>query len=180
MMYGPEQFWVMFHVNDRYVRSIQTAYQSPVCTDSCVEFFLQPRSDKGYFNFEINCCGTLLAHYVEDPTRRPSGALTRSTPPAENRLSQVRIATTLKHQVEPEIQEPLEWSVSCEVPLLLLRDFVGPLAPLDGQTWKGNFFKCGDATSHPHWASWSAIGEQLNFHQPKYFSPLYFQEPQQM
>ncbi|MCD6337129.1 MAG: hypothetical protein J7M01_02720, partial [Candidatus Marinimicrobia bacterium] len=37
----------------------------------------------------------------------------------------------------------------------------------------GNLYKCGDKTSHPHWASWSPI-DKLNFHQPKHFGEFVF------
>ena len=41
-----------------------------------------------------------------------------------------------------------------------------------GQVWRANLYKCGDQTSHPHWASWAPIGEALNFHQPGFFGGL--------
>jgi len=31
--------------------------------------------------------------------------------------------------------------------------YVGPLGPLTGQVWRGNFFKCAEDNSHPHWAA---------------------------
>ncbi len=40
-----------------------------MCRDSCVELFLEPKPGRGYFNFEFNCAGTLMACHVEDPTR---------------------------------------------------------------------------------------------------------------
>ncbi len=52
--------YLQFRVEDAHVRSVQTEYQGPVYTDSCVEFFVQPVTGKGYFNFEINAGGTLL------------------------------------------------------------------------------------------------------------------------
>ena len=36
------------------------------------------------------------------------------------------------------------------------------------------FFKCGDKTSHPHWASWNPVDE-LNFHLPRCFSEIIFE-----
>jgi hypothetical protein len=53
----------------------------------------------------------------------------------------------------------------------VLERYVGPLAPLAGQVWRGNFYKCGDRTSHPHWAAWSPVDE-LNFHLPRCFGAL--------
>ena len=44
-----------------------------------------------------------------------------------------------------------------------------------GVTWRANFYKCADHTSHPHWLSWSVIGSgKFEFHVPEYFGTLEF------
>src|SRR5262245_25252266 len=63
----------IFHVQDRYVRCIRQNYFDDVWKDSCVEFFVQPKPQSGYFNFEFNCGGALLCNYILDPTRIPNG-----------------------------------------------------------------------------------------------------------
>jgi len=45
-------------------------------------------------------------------------------------------------------------------------------AAMSTKVFRGNFFKCGDETSHPHWASWSPISEELNFHRPETFGSI--------
>jgi hypothetical protein len=45
--------------------------------------------------------------------------------------------------------------------------------PVTGQTWRANFYKCGDLTSHKHWASWQPVKE-LNFHRPEDFGEIVF------
>ena len=62
-LYDADGVYVIFEVKDRYVRSRHTEYQARVCDDSCVEFFVQPKPGKGYFNFEMNCGGHLLLYY---------------------------------------------------------------------------------------------------------------------
>ena len=162
-----------FEVEDRYVRSLCRAYQDPVCTDSCVEFFVQPKPDKGYLNFEMNAGCTLLLHYVTDPTPVPGGFRgCEAVPWALGQ--QVRITSSLPPVVDPEMAEPVNWSLEAVIPVAILEAFVGPLGPLAGQSWRANFYKCGDRTSHPHWAMWSPIGERLSFHQPAYFGRLEF------
>jgi hypothetical protein len=181
MLYDARNLYVMFDVHDRYVRCVRSAYQSRVSRDSCVEFFLQPRPDaparehRGYFNFEINCGGALLVYYITDPTRGEGERLFREyqiLPPEFG--SRVQIVTTLPRVVEPEIAEPTRWGIACSVPLEILEPYAGPIGDPGGQRWRGNFFKCGDETSHPHWASWNPIGEVLRFHQPQYFAPIEF------
>ncbi len=45
---------------------------------------------------------------------------------------------------------------------------------LSGQTWRANLYKCGDKTSHPHWASWQPLTE-TNFHLPECFGKITFE-----
>ena len=48
---------------DQYVRCTHRTYGDPVYRDSCVEFFIQPKPGRGYFNFEFNCGGAFLCNY---------------------------------------------------------------------------------------------------------------------
>lgn len=170
VLHDGTNLYVRFDVQDRYVRSVQTAYQGPVYTDSCVEFFVRPKADKGYFNFEVNAGGTLLLSYVEDPARTAHG-LKRATPVPEAWGRQVVIRSSLPAVVEPEIGEPLAWQVRYQVPVALFEAFVGETVRGEGAVWRANFFKCGDKTSHPHWLSWSPV-PALNFHLPECFGEL--------
>jgi hypothetical protein len=78
--------------------------------------------------------------------------------------------------VEPEIREPTIWFLEFHIPFALFEKHVGPLGKVGGQTWTANFYKCGDKTSHPHWASWSPV-DKLNFHLPRCFGNLVFEKP---
>lgn len=168
---------VFFRVQDRYVRAVARNLNDPVYRDSCVELFLQPPGRKEYVNIEINCGGTLLAGYVEDPTRRDRHSpLAKSTPVTPKQASHISIEASLPKIVEPEIDLPTEWTVRYTVPLAFFEEFFGPLGEWNGQTWRGNLYKCGDGTSHPHWASWAPLGKELNFHQPDKFAPLRFEK----
>jgi hypothetical protein len=164
---------VLFCVQDNYIRSIQTEYQSPVSTDSCVEWFAQPRSDRGYINFEVNCGGTLHSSYIEDPTRVPGG-FKRFTYLPVDLAAQIHIQHSMPAVVEPEIAVPTTWLVYYRVPVTLFEWYAGKLGRLSGQTWQSNFFKCADHTSHPHWAAWSPV-QELNFHRPQDFAPIGFE-----
>ncbi|MBI5632358.1 MAG: carbohydrate-binding family 9-like protein [Nitrospirae bacterium] len=73
LLYDQAGIFGIFRAKDRYVRSIHAEYLSPVHKDSCVEFFVKPKQDQGYFNFEFNCNGALLCSYIIDPTRTPEG-----------------------------------------------------------------------------------------------------------
>ena len=47
----------------------------------------------------------------------------------------------------------------------------GPIGAASGQVWRGNFFKCAEDISHPHWAAWSPVDE-FNFHLPRCFGAI--------
>jgi hypothetical protein len=61
------------------------------------------------------------------------------------------------------------------IDLKAIEPHVGAIGSLSGRGFAANFFKCADHSSHPHWASWSPIGEELNFHQPQTFGLLRFE-----
>ena len=162
----------LFKVDDRYVRCLHTAYGDPVYQDSCVEFFIEPRPGRGYFNFEFNCGGAFLCNFITDETGAPASFKEYTRLSAEDAES-VQVAASLPKIVEPELTHPVAWWLAFKIPLLVLEKFTGPLGPLSGQVWRGNAFKCGSGTSHPHWAAWSPV-DQLNFHLPRCFGELAF------
>jgi len=186
VLYTLEGIHVIFRVQDRYVLSTRTEYQSQVCSDACVEFFLQPlpgidpnhritagKPTPGYFNFEMNCGGTLLLRYVTNPARpdKDSDLAAYEKVPWEQ-TSRIRVFHSMPATVAPEIQEAVEWVNQYFVPFALFEPYVGPIGGVSGQVWYGNFYKCAEDCSHPHWATWAPIGEALNFHTPEYFAPL--------
>ena len=177
LLYDAANLYLRFRVEDCYVIARHTRFQDPVWRDSCVEFFVQPRPSSGYFSFEINCGGALLSYYIEDPTRTPGGFARFMRLAAEDG-ERVRISHSLPATVIPEQPGPVAWHIGCQVPLSVLETYAGPLGPLAGQAWRGNFYKCADDSSHPHWASWAPIGETLNFHQPDCFAPICFAMPE--
>jgi hypothetical protein len=160
----------IFFVRDQYVRCTRKNYFDDVWKDSCVEFFVQPREKSGYFNFEFNCGGAHLCNYITDWRRTPAGFAAATKIPAEVG-KKVRVKSSLPPITDPEITTPLNWTLQFRIPFEVLEKYVGSLGDLGGQTWRGNFYKCGDETSHPHWASWSPVDEK-NFHLPRCFGQL--------
>src|SRR5437764_4972778 len=59
MLYDDDGVYVIFRSFDRYVRCTRTEHQAVTSRDSCVEAYLQPNPDYGYFNFEINALGSM-------------------------------------------------------------------------------------------------------------------------
>lgn len=75
--------------------------------------------------------------------------------------------------VEPEITKPVVWHNAFFVPAALFTAYGGVRSPYSGQTWRGNFYKCADHTSHPHWLTWAPV-DAHNFHLPHCFERLVF------
>lgn len=163
--------YIIFHVEDRYVRAVAQKYQDPVCRDSCVEFFFTPGTGLGlsYFNVEINCGGTLLFWW------HPEGG--PGVPVNEKEGGLVEIAHSMPRIVEPEITTPTAWTLEYRLPFAALEKYC-PSAerPAPGAIWQANFYKCADDTSHPHWLTWSFVDHPApKFHLPQYFGVLRFE-----
>ena len=159
----------LFVVNDRYVRCVKQHFQDMVCEDSCVEIFLQPHDNpKGsYLSLEISGNGTLLSYLIHDPTRTESGFVDYR-PLTTSEGGQYKVITSLPKMVDPELDQPTTWHAAFEIPKQLLRELFGDQYS-DTNKWRMNAFKCGDQTSHPHWASWQPVPE-FNFHDPSAFA----------
>jgi hypothetical protein len=169
--YDAEGIYVIFRVEDRFVRAVAKAHQDAVCRDSCVEFFFVPGPDRavGYFNLEMNCGGTMLLYYIKRPLREdPNGYM-----PVD--CSPIDVFHSLPKIVDPEITVATTWVVEYRIPYSLLERYCQVTRPKAGGTWLANFYKCADATSHPHWLTWAPVNNpQPDFHLPKFFDTLEF------
>lgn len=176
ILHDDDGLYVIFRVHDRYVVCTRRENQTLTSNDSCVEVYFEPfPGKKGYFNFEMNCGGALLLFYVIDPTRCSPGIFRHKHIVPQSLIDTMRIYHSMPKTLEKEIAEPVEWTVEYFIPHALMEAYVGTLAPAGERTWRGNFHKCADDSSHPHWASWSAIGETLNFHVPATFGTFRFE-----
>ncbi len=171
LAYDDAAIYVIWRVEDRYVRAVAKKYQDPVYEDSCVEFFLTPGSDisRGYFNLEMNCGGTALFHFQQQPK-------TDVIPIPEHEFDQIQIAHSLPKVIDPEIKTPTAWTVEYRIPFSVLEKYSDFSRPESGTLWRANFYKCADKTSHPHWLTWAKIDyPKPNFHLPAFFGELYFE-----
>ena len=174
LLYDDQRLGIIFRVEDRYVRAVAQKFQDSVCRDSCVEFFVAPLpQSQAYFNFEVNCGGTMLVYRCVSPEERAAGRQTYEVTPEDG--AAIPMAHSLPRIIDPEIAAPTIWTVEYQLPFALFEKYYGAARPAPGTIWKGNFYKCGDATSHPHWGSWAPVSSpRPNFHQPAYFQPIVF------
>ena len=172
LVYDAQGIHGIFRVQDRYVRCVRTRYGEEVWKDSCVEFFAQPKPDRGYFNFEFNCGGAFLCSHITDPERTPDGFKEFTKIPASIGQT-IQACSSLPQMVEPEIQNPTDWTLQFFIPFALFEHYLGTLQNIDGQVWRGNLFKCAEEISHPHWASWAPV-DKFDFHRPQCFGTIRF------
>ena len=113
--YNNKYIYVIFKVDDQYIRAVGRGYQASVCLDSCVEFFFTPGGDisTGYFNLETNCGGTILMYH-----QIASGL--HSKPLADQELDNIEIATSLPSLIANEIVEPTSWTLEYKLPISIL------------------------------------------------------------
>lgn len=174
---GLRLFWSIekligrFEVAGETIRCVHRRFQSPVYQDSCVEFFFRPHQDRGYFNFEFNCAGTLLAYYISD-WRRVGSAFAHYMPLTEGELSAVAVRSTFERAEIPIEPRRADWWLEFEIPFRVLQAYTG-LTPniQDLPCWRGNAYKCADLSPSPHWGSWAPLREK-NFHSPEEFGLL--------
>lgn len=170
MMYDDKNVYVIFRVMDQYVRCIEQDYNGPVWGDSCVEFFFAPDSNLPlrYFNLEINCGGIALMHYNIVPRKEYKKL------DAEE-IKQIEIAHSLPQKVDPEMTDPVNWTIEYRIPLRILENYSSITHPAKGIIWRANFYKIADKTSNPHYMTWSYIGNiKPDFHLPQFFGMLKF------
>jgi hypothetical protein len=169
--YDDEALYLIFRVEDQYVRAVAPGHQRIVCTDSCVEFFFTPGTNLavGYFNLEMNCGGSMLFRFQTAPDKGQVAV-------AERDLEKIKVFHSLPKIVDPEMKDPVTWTVEYRIPLQVIKDYAPMAAPAKGVAWRANFYKCADGTSHPHWLTWSPVGfPSPRFHLPEFFGTLEFE-----
>ena len=140
------------------IRAEYTVPLSPVCRDSCLEFFFMPDSDDRYFNFEINPNGCLwigFGHGREDSTVLYRGDM------------------AAYFEIRP-LYTADGWEVYYRIPLSFLRLF-WPGFSFSGNL-RANVYKCGDLTEHEHYLSWNpVVSDAPDFHRPQDFGVMSFE-----
>ena len=165
MLYDSRSLYVQFRCRDRHISAVETRLNGRVYLDSCVELFLA--AGAGYFNVEINCCGTL---HVGFGSGRHGRRLIRP-----DLAAQIGIATSVGGPTKDESPADADWWVAANVPFETLAAFAGrAIRPRRGDVWQGNLYRCGGRTD-PQYACWSPVdAPKPDFHRPESFGRLHF------
>ena len=152
-----QYLFVCLRAAEKQIRAEYTAPLSPVCQDSCLEFFFMPEGEDRYLNFEVNPNGCLLAGFGR-------GRADRIFLHREDlrELFAVRTART-----------PDGWEVFYRIPLSFLRLFWPGFA--FAGALRANVYKCGDLTAREHYLSWNQVNSRTpDFHRPQDFGRMVF------
>ena len=168
MLYDDNRICGMFQVKDQYVVARARHNQEQVCRDSCVEFFVQPVNAERYFNFEMNCGGTILLYHIKALSTKEFDLV------PESDLCTIERYHTLPKFIDEEITEPVTWYLGFGIPISFFEKYSKVSPALSGQVWTANFTKCADKCSTPAWLSWQQF-EKCSFHQPDKFADLIFE-----
>ena len=154
---------VLYHVRGLDLRAAAMEDNGPVWEDSCCEFFVAHPSDGTYFNFELNCAGTLLA---SKRTSRENAVLFTA-----GQLSRIKRFGTAERKLTEENGRIFRWSAGLCIPM----DLIGLDPERLPASIRANFYKCADKSAHPHFLSWNPVlTPSPDFHRPEFFGELYF------
>lgn len=170
LLYSNDRIYVLFHAKEKWLQARETRFNHNVCFDSCVEFFVAP-NEKGYFNFEFNCVGTLLVWF--GPSRKERVALTMED------VRDVEIVTSLPKgiAIDEAIPGPPDgYTVAVSIPFEIFEKYSGVTRPVSGTVWRANFYKCSDRTPQPAWGTWAPVDlPKPDFHRPEFFGRIIFE-----
>ena len=151
---------LLFTVEESHTKAVEMESNGRVWEDSCVEFFVKNPTGKGYYNFELNAIGTLLAAFR---TSRESADHFSA-----EKIAQITRYTSFDH-TPTDIQFQNSWWAVELIPFSLLGLSAAPTK------LAVNLYKCGDKLAQPHYLSWSPITlDKPNFHCPEFFGEITF------
>lgn len=164
--YNENELFLRYKVREQAIKAVITETNGAVWTDSCVEFFLSPDGNDEYYNLEMNCIGTTLLGF-----RKKGEPATHGT---DEQITSIRRTSSLGNLPFAEEKVETSWEITIAIPWEAF--FNHALKPLQGKKMRGNFYKCGDHLSVPHFVSWTKIKtDNPSFHVPESFGGLEFE-----
>lgn len=138
---------------------------SPIYTDSCLEVFLMPvENDPRYINFEVNPNGVYLS---EIGTGRKGRQLTSDITDIEPVIKPFSFSDSGRKA----------WGYEIFIPDSLISEAYGINYSTKETVIKGNFYKCADLSSAPHYgALFPVTTAELGFHNPDCFGNIIFKK----
>ncbi|MCW5516488.1 carbohydrate-binding family 9-like protein [Muriicola sp. Z0-33] len=161
------EIWIKYYIDEAHVLARRTETNSATHKDSCLEFFLDPKGDGNYYNFEVNAIGTV--HLAYGP-----GIGKRTFIDPSLIKEKIRVESSLGDTPFDELPGVRKWEMTLIIPSeILVYDSGIQFSQLQS---RANFFKCGDESAVPHYLSWNSIAtDRPNFHTPQFFGRILFE-----
>lgn len=160
-----DEILLKYYVHEKYIRAVETRTHGEVYKDSTVEFFIS-LDGSNYYNFEFNCIGTI--HLAYGPGR---GDRKFVSPEIAERIE---IESTLGELSFEEKKGDFKWEMMIRIPLASFE--FDDLSSFNGLKATGNFYKCGDETTEPHFVTWNPVKtENPDYHRPEFFGDIKFE-----
>lgn len=157
-----KDLFIRFIVDEETAAARMAESNSKVCTDSCVEFFLS-LDDTGYYNFEFSCIGVMMLGFRQSRIQAEYAT--------EEIISSIKRYASLGSTNFEETSMTAPWELLVVIPASAL--FKHHLDSWKGVTAKGNFYKCGDKLTKPHYITFAPIAtEKPDYHRPEFFVEL--------
>lgn len=158
------EIWLKFYVEEKNILAQETQINGQVHKDSAVEFFISLDGDN-YYNFEFSCIGT--AHVANGPS------IHKRTFLLPELIRQIGIESSLGNQPFEEKSGNFSWEMMICIPIQCFA--FDKIESFDGLKATANFYKCGDATSDPHFVTWNRVKtENPDYHRPEFFGKIKF------
>lgn len=153
--------FLRMRTDETELRCVNTERDENIWEDSCMELFLRPFSHREeYLNFEMNPNGAYLCQFGKGKGDRVF-------------LSEL---TDEEACVSTEVTDE-GWCLELFVPESLITKAFGEAFTAKADTLTGNFYKCGDLTSKPHYDSFSKMSTlPPGFHNPECFADIIISE----
>ncbi|HAF85422.1 MAG TPA: hypothetical protein DCG32_03460 [Sphaerochaeta sp.] len=151
-----------FSIQEPQLRRMCTEHNQNVCTDSCMEIFLQREGESEYVNFEFSASTKALV----GRGKQRGGRLLYPFPV----IDQIPITLTLLENNANQSRYRLDVSIDLVLFGLMKEEETTSFIRL-----RGNIYKCGDNLKDPHYLCYAPIGTlKADFHTPSYFVPFRF------
>jgi len=155
-----------YYVREKNIAAKASAINGDIYKDSCVEFFISPKGDGVYYNFEFNCIGVAHVGYGK-------GRHNRELLPVEL-IKTIKAESSLGDKPFAEKHGDFTWELFVQIPVsCFIHDHI---QQLDGLSATGNFYKCGDDLAEPHFVTWNPVKtENPDYHRPEFFGKIRFE-----
>ena len=156
LSYDDEGINVHFVSYETALRATETEHNTSVHKDSCMEIFMQYAADTDdrYINIEMN----------------PNGAAYSAVSSGRESSQRIDPSDIDTLNIKTEIFKD-RWEIKLKIKAEYIKKYIPSYKHESGVHMRGNFYKCGDDTDHPHFGCFNNIEWAYpDFHRPEFFA----------